>query len=285
MEIFYLLFKTLVFRPYVFVFLGISLFAAQKLLGWSRTARFFGLTWTVAFLCEYSSTRIGIPFGNYFYTGSTVEEELYFSNIPLMDSLSFCFLLFASYSLALAFALPPAAHKGARVAWAFDPASRISWPVVILTVLLFTFSDIVIDPVALRGDRWFLGQIYGYPYEGIYFGVPLANFAGWAVVGGISMLGYRWMEQFWYEGEPVPKSIVGLEVLWGVGLYYGILAFNLGITFWIGEIFMGLVGCLIFIPITYLLMLRWWAIWRNPRNMSADPKRRGRLESFEQECS
>lgn len=270
METFDLFFKTIVLRPYVFVFLGVSLFAGQKLLGWPRTVRLLGLTWTVAFLCEYSSTRVGFPFGDYFYTGSTIGKELYISNIPFMDSLSFSFLLFASYALALAFVLPRVSQKGARVAWAFDPASRISWPVVVLTVLFFTFIDIVIDPVALRGDRWFLEQIYGYPHEGVYFGVPLANFAGWAVVGTLSMLGYRWMEQTRYQNEPVPRSIVGPEVLWGIGLYYGVLAFNLGVTFWIGEILLGVVGCLIFTPITSLLVLRWKAISRNSWNPSPE---------------
>lgn len=270
MEIFILFFKTVVLRPYVFVFLGAALFAAHRLLGWSRTARFFVLTWAVAFLCEYSSTRIGFPFGDYFYTGSTVGEELYFSNIPFMDSLSFSFLLFASYSLALAFGLPPASHREAGMAWSFDPAMRVSWPMVCLTVLFFTFSDIVIDPVALQGDRWFLGQIYGYPHKGIYFGVPLANFAGWAVVGSLSMLGYRWMERTWYPTQPVPRSVVKWEVLWGIGLYYGVLVFNLGVTFWIGEIFMGVVGCLIFIPVTALLLVRWWTIWGNSWKISPE---------------
>ena len=268
MELFDLLVKTVILRPYVFVFLGVSLFAAHKLLGWSRTARFFGLTWAVAFLCEYSSTRIGFPFGDYFYTGSTVGEELYISNIPFMDSLSFSFLLFASYSLALAFVLPPASPRNGDIAWSFDPSVRISWPIVCLTVLFFTFSDIVIDPVALQGDRWFLGQIYGYPHQGIYFGVPLANFAGWAVVGSLSMLGYRWMEQTWYAHHPVPRSVVKWEVLWGIGLYYGVLVFNLGVTFWIGEILMGVAGCLIFIPVTALLIIRWWTIRGNFRKMS-----------------
>lgn len=65
-------------------------------------------------------------------------------------------------------------------------------PVVGLTVVFFTFSDVIIDPVALQGERWFLGEIYGYPQEAVYFGVPLTNFAGWAVVGFLSLLGYRW---------------------------------------------------------------------------------------------
>lgn len=69
-----------------------------------------------------------------------------------MDSLSFSFLLFASYCLALIFVLPPvkrASHHG----WLFDPALRTSWPVMGLTVVLFTFLDVVIDPVALRQEQ------------------------------------------------------------------------------------------------------------------------------------
>lgn len=94
-----------------------------------------------------------------------------------MDSLSFSFLVFASYCLALIFVLPPAKGAGQH-GWTFEPALRNSWPVVGLTLVLFTFSDVVIDPVALQGERWFLGNIYGYRQEGLYFGVPLANFAG-----------------------------------------------------------------------------------------------------------
>jgi putative membrane protein len=189
LEFIFLLGNTLFLRPYVFVFLAFSLYAGQKLLGWRRTGRLFGLTWTTAFICEYASTRIGIPFGEYFYTGTTQGYELYLSNIPFMDSLSFSFLLFASYCLALVLVLPPAKRAGQH-GWLFDSALRTSWPVVGLTVVLLAFSDVVIDPVALQGERWFLGKIYGYPQEAVYFGIPLANFAGWAVVGFLSLLGY-----------------------------------------------------------------------------------------------
>jgi putative membrane protein len=54
----------------------------------------------------------------------------------------------------------------------FDATLRNYWPVVGLTVVFFTFSDVIIDPVALQGERWFLGKIYGYPHEVIYFGIP-----------------------------------------------------------------------------------------------------------------
>jgi putative membrane protein len=41
-------------------------------------------------------------------------------------------------------------------------ALRRSPAVLVLAVTFFVLIDVVIDPVALRGSRWFLGQIYGY---------------------------------------------------------------------------------------------------------------------------
>jgi hypothetical protein len=37
----------------------------------------FDLTWARAFIIEFSSTREGIPFWDYFYTGSTEGREPY----------------------------------------------------------------------------------------------------------------------------------------------------------------------------------------------------------------
>jgi putative membrane protein len=69
----------------------------------------------------------------------------------------------------------------------FPLATRTGWPVMLLTILFFTFIDIIIDPVALQGERWFLGRIYYYPEPGTLFGVPIANYIGWAIVGLISL--------------------------------------------------------------------------------------------------
>ena len=138
----------------------------------------------------------------------------------------------------------------------FQGTERTSWSVILLTTVFFTFIDIVIDPVALRGDRWFLGQIYGYPDPGIYFGVPIANFLGWAFVGSVALTLYRFIDQrFWGESPPA-KEIVKGDLLLGVGLYYGVLAFNLAITFWIGETLIGMVGCFLYFPVTVFLVLR-----------------------------
>ena len=247
--------KTLLLRPYVFVFLACFFIAGRLLLGWRRTGLFFLVSWITAFLCEFSSTRIGFPFGFYYYTGSTVGQELYLSNVPFMDSLSFPFLLYASYCLALVFALPSTSRG--RLQLTLDPGIRTSWPVLVLTALFHTFIDVIIDPVALRGDRWFLGLIYGYPEPGLYFGIPLANFLGWTIVALIAMSGYFMIDR---SLPPLSSTNDGtattLALVLGCALYYSVLLFNLAVTFWIGESFLGLVGLMVYTPPTVLLALR-----------------------------
>lgn len=267
MDFLTLLGQTLLLRPYVFLFLAIALATSAGLLGKRRTALFFLLTWVTAFVCEFSSTRTGIPFGWYFYTGATVGRELYISNVPFMDSLSFSFLLFTSYCLALTFLLP-AQGRGLGMVMRADRATRTSVPVLGLTVLFFVLLDVVIDPVALRGDRWFLGKIYYYPEPGVHFGVPIANYLGWAVVGLVAFGLYQRFDWWLSEHEqaevgvggasagPPPTRNVARRLLFGCALYYGVLAFNLAVTFWIGEPLIGATGLLMYLPITAFLLLK-----------------------------
>ncbi len=258
MDLFTLFAKTILFRPYVFVFLAAFLFAAIQLIGWRRTWRFWLISWVTAFICEFSSTRTGIPFGWYHYNGSTVGQELYFTNVPFMDSISFSFLLYAAYCVTLCFLLPRdrTTPPSRLLPLRFDPTVRTSRPVLLLTALFFAFIDMVIDPVALRGDRWFLGKIYDYPDPGIHFGVPLANYVGWAVVGVLSLSIYFPLDRRLPPLPLVPSHSVTRKLLLGVGLYYGVLVFNLGVTFWIGEDLLGMTGALTYVPVTALLLAR-----------------------------
>jgi uncharacterized membrane protein len=250
-----LLVKTVLLRPYVFVFLSAFLVIGRGLLGWRRTGAFLLAGWVTAFVCEFSSTRVGVPFGFYYYTGSTVGQELYIADVPFMDSLSFTFLLFASYCMSLVFLLPSARRSNRRrLELLLDPAKRTAWPCLVLAAAFLMFIDVIIDPVALRGDRWFLGLIYGYPAPGLYFGIPLMNFVGWAVVGWVALSIYFSIDR---RLAPLPPSQdVTKHVLLGCGLYYGVLLFNLSITFWIGEALLGLVGVMMYLPVTILFILR-----------------------------
>jgi putative membrane protein len=175
-----------------------------------------------------------------------------------MDSISFSFLLYAAYCVTLCILLPrDEVGSASRLQQLrFDIAARTSWSALIVTALLFAVIDMVIDPVALRGDRWFLGKIYYYPHPGIHFGVPLANYAGWAVVGLISLSIYFPLDR---RLPPLPATTgtsATQRILLGVGLYYGVLVFNLAVTFWIGEDLLGMTGTLMYVPITAFLLVR-----------------------------
>ncbi len=231
-----LLIGTLVLRPYVFLFLAAFLVVGAADLGWRRTVLFGGVVWPLAWLAEFSSTRTGIPFGLYHYTGVTAGRELYLANVPAMDSLSFTFLAYAAFCLAR---------------WSLDARRVSAGGLALAAGVLMMLLDVVIDPLAVRGDRWFLGRIFYYAREGIYFGVPLSNFAGWALVGTAGVGVYLGLAE-----------APGGRVTGGVALYYAVLGFNLLVTLWIGEWQLAAVGATLHVAL--LLGLRYLRRRREP---------------------
>lgn len=262
-----LLLGSLLLRPYVFACLLLHLLGASALLGRRRTSAFTLITWGVAFAAEHSSIRTGIPFGWYSYIPATATRELWIAGVPFFDSLSFSFLLVASYGLAwflLAGGRPGDRGSSGPVASAWGAAPRPRrMRHLMLTALLFVLIDVVIDPVALRGDRWFLGQIYGYPEPGLYFGVPLANFLGWGVVGVTATALYH----VWERRQPdvAVARFEGRAVLCP-SLYFLVLAFNLAVTFALREWRLGVSGVLLTLPVllwTIAILMRPRALaWR-----------------------
>ena len=245
-----LLLGTIVLRPYVFAFLTVYLAAAASHIGWRRTLIFLPVGYGVAWLSEFSSIHWGFPYGDYFYIPSTMDRELWVFGVPFMDSLSYVFLSYCSYSMAL-FILSPVLFTKKRVIVLETRRLRRSPQTLVLGAFLFVLLDIIIDPVALQGDRWFLGQIYGYREAGLYFGIPMSNFAGWLLVG-LAMIWVLQLLDTLPSLEPRKASILagvpGARLL-GPLLYACILLFNLAVTFWIGEYFLGVVGCtVLFFP-------------------------------------
>ena len=200
---------TLMLRWYVFTFLACFLVSGARDLGWRWTLVFVSWVWPLAWIAEVTSTRIGMPFGLYHYTGTTRGQELYIADVPLMDSLSFTFLAYAAFCLARA-ALGPRSSAGT---------------LAVMSGILMMLLDVVIDPIAVRGDQWFLGRIFYYAEPGVYFGVPLSNFVGWALVGTVGVGGYL----------VLTRDARGSRDMPGIALYYAVLAFNLAVTVWIRE--------------------------------------------------
>ena len=186
MELISLLIGTVILRPYVFIFLAIFFFIASQQIGWRRTLIWTITAYLVAFAAEYSSIHNGFPFGIYYYVETTLDQELWIAGVPFMDSLSWSFLTFTGYTCAWQLV---AAWKGrnGRLDDSAYQAVRRSPVVLFLGALITVWMDPIIDTVALMGDRWFLGQIHGWPNGGEYFGVPLTNFAGWYLVTAVTI--------------------------------------------------------------------------------------------------
>ena len=207
LHFFYLLFSTVAYRPYVFVFFACYLFLAVTHIGWKRTALFSVLAFLVAFVCEWSSAvaATGFPFGLYYYINETSDKELWIAGVPFMDSLSFTFLSYVSWELAtMLTGRLQASWRDVQVLNR-EQASR-SWATALLAPFLMMYLDIIIDPVALRGDRWFLGKIYFYPDGGSYFGITLANFLGWYFVCFVILRLFVWLETLVFAHKSVPGS-------------------------------------------------------------------------------
>lgn len=223
-----LLIQTLAFRWYVFLFWGTGLFFLSRAVGPSGAVKRFAYAYVVAYVCEYSSSRPGgwFPFGHYDYLPTTLGKEIWVGPLPLMDSLSFAFLMVASLGL---------------VGWIEDKGIgdilsaplRNVWTSLGLAVFYFVVIDVVIDPSSLRGSRWFLGQIYDYPGGGAYFGVTISNFVGWGVVGVLILFG--WRIRTVSSGPCASDKRPSLDRLGPVGLYLCVFLFNTGVAAWIGE--------------------------------------------------
>ncbi|MCC6346071.1 MAG: carotenoid biosynthesis protein [Nitrospirales bacterium] len=237
---------TLFLRPYVFLFLLVYLVGCSLHLGLKRALLFCAAGYLIAWVSEYSSIHNGIPYGHYYYLDSTKGREIWVLGVPFMDSLSYVFLAYASYCMALA-VLSPAMLTGWTVYLLETRSIRHSVSARVLGAFFFVYLDIIIDPVALRGERWFLGQLYGYPGGGVYFGVPLSNFIGWFVVGFLMLYALQKIDRVLYRLGV--RDYAGYRCPWrhliGPSLYAGVVLFNVIVTFLIGEDTLGWVDVFI----------------------------------------
>ncbi|QXE88044.1 carotenoid biosynthesis protein [Geomonas nitrogeniifigens] len=247
---------TVIMRPYVFAFFAVYLVAAVLHLGWKKTILFTVCGYLVAFASEFSSINNGFPYGWYYYVDVTRDRELWIAGVPFFDSLSYVFLTYCSYATALFVLAPVKRIKGDLVLLETGRLRR-SFAVLLLGSLFQVFLDIVTDPVALQGSRWFLGRIYGYREVGTHFGIPMSNYFGWWLVSALLVLVLQSIDRIGSgKGRPAGVGAAPYRALYGPFLYLCVIAFNLGVTFYIGENLMGLTGVFIFtLPVVMTLVL------------------------------
>jgi putative membrane protein len=218
-----ILLTTVMKRPYVLGFLIAYAVIAWRWCGPLWTGLFLLCGYAIAFASEFSTINTGFPYGWYHYIYENLQGEWLNHGVPVWDSASYVFMSFAGLcAAAIALPLPP--QSGLR--------QRLK--LVALSAVFVTLLDIIIDPVAHQGERWFLGKIYFYPQPGFYFDVTLANFAGWLLTSflinaaGEFVLGFS-------RRVRTRGTMTARNAFFALGLYYGICGFALIIAVALNE--------------------------------------------------
>lgn len=153
--------------------LAAAAFAASAL--GSRTATLLGLTASgLALGAELVGTSVGLPFGDYSYSGMLGYRVL--GLVPFPIPLSWFYMLLAS--LVIVARMRPAADSArARWTWALGAG------------LLMVAWDISMDPAMVSTGHWFWGDgamFRGLPgwlesffTDDVFYGMPLSNWFGW----------------------------------------------------------------------------------------------------------
>jgi putative membrane protein len=179
--------ETLGRRWFAFAFIAGLLWAAWPEGGWRRALRFLVIAFGVSLAAEYSSTHNGFPYGRYDYIAHTRGDELYISNIPLFVPISFGTMVWGARALAVAVLFWVRRPRG-RIEWG-DAAPRIPLVQLVLgTAVAAAILDLIVDPMSLRGDSWFMGELFAYRHGSWYFGVPWSNFGGWMLASAAIVL-------------------------------------------------------------------------------------------------
>ncbi|MBM4199841.1 MAG: carotenoid biosynthesis protein [Gammaproteobacteria bacterium] len=262
---------SMTFRPYVTVFLLAFLALSYVEQGLMRTVIWIFTGYLIAFTAEWGSINYGIPFGWYAYDAAALAHDLVVCGVPFFDSLSFSFLSYVSFSFAQ-YLQSPLLIRGFDVQRVTLRATRNSPLTLLLGSMLMVVTDLIIDPIALQGRYWALGEIYHYPEPGIHFGVPLANYGGWFVVAILTLwLNQRIDEYLTRNPGPGRGSTVLLNVpaqgLLAPLFWTGIVAFQLKVTLDVGLggnpevdrdrlLLQALTGAFIVLPILVLALLQ-----------------------------
>jgi putative membrane protein len=220
-------------RWYVLAFLATFLVVSLSEQGWPRTAFWLVSGTFIGWLMEFSSTRTAFPFGAYDYHEQNFPDELFIAGVPLFASVSLAFLPYFGYSLGRTLLGRLEWRNGDLVRDDNSPA-RGSIIVLLFAAVLTTWVDTVLDPVTLLGEHWFLGDLYSYHEDGIHFGVPLSNYAGWLFTAGLVLfVNQRFDSLLSRRSGRAHGFHLPFQPLWAVGAMLGNFVFMIAVTLYL----------------------------------------------------
>jgi putative membrane protein len=244
---------TLTMRWYVAGFFIFYVSIGIVTIGWRKLLVHCVIGYTVAMICEAVSIRYGFPFGLYHYVPQVIKKELSIFGVPVWDSLSFVFLTFFPYQMAILLYSPIYKRKPYDILVADTWKIRHSFKVIFTATALMVLIDIIVDPLTLQGKKWFLGHLYVYPGGGSHFGVPVSNYLGWAFTGFVILSLYVLTDKYFLKNKSkfTGKTLyLPSKQLYSLIMYIGIILFNITITFATGLYEIGISSVLtVFFPL------------------------------------
>ncbi len=249
------LLHSVVHRPYTFLLFAAYVVIAVRRLGWRRVAVMTPVGYVIAWASECCSINTGFPYGPYRYLDDGLRGELRVAGVPFFDSLSYTFLAYFGWGFAALLLCPMGRDARDGIVLREPLEARRSVRVGLLGTLLMTLLDVAVDPAAARGDRWFLGRIFEYGSPGGWFGVPLSNFGGWLLTGGLIILAYQRIDA-WFGPAPKPGRGLRHEAFHPVFLYFCVVAFAVTVSAWIGEPLLAGASLIVHAPLLAWALIR-----------------------------
>ena len=152
------------------VCLGFSFFIYHSIIffGFNNTILFFISSFIISLLLEIIGTNKGLIFGKYSYEPSLCPGPM-IRNVPILIVIIWTGLIYMALICTMMI---------------IDGAvgSTINLSHILLSALLVTILDLVLDPIAVDEGRW------SWDIPGKYHGVPIKNFIGWFFNSSVILL-------------------------------------------------------------------------------------------------
>jgi putative membrane protein len=213
-------FFTSVSNIFILVFAIPLIHSLIKWLGWKKGMSILLLLGGISLAVEIFAIVTGVPYGNFAYS-STLGFRLF--TVPISVPLAYLPILFGAFTVSNHLQKLP---------------TRLYHTLV--SALLNTAIDFVIDPAAVNAVFWF------WPDGGLYYGVPVINFGGWLFTGFLySQILYSLVQ------TDISSLEVPIDVSYSLLL---ILSFWIGYTLWNNLFIPVLVGFVILSVMIFLII-------------------------------
>jgi len=136
-----------------------------------KTAFILGICWLAGYSVEVIGVQTGAIFGAYSY-GDVLGLQL--ANVPLVIGLNWTILLYAIYLV-------------------FQPIAIPQWSKPLLGALLLVFTDIWIEPVAVKLGFWSWDQAVDH----WLFVAPLQNYLAWGLFSLLILAVFQLVKPRW----------------------------------------------------------------------------------------